>query len=405
MAVAALVSVVTPVGGGGRASAALSTVGGACGFHLGAPFETGALGSFGFEVPVYPANPHQACQVTVAAQASLAPAAGGSYTNVAGNAATDTITLAFSGGPLPLGLLWVWSPHCADPAAPGMFRMTADGQTASLPIPAMSCSPDFGGSSSLTFNRADAADTNVEVGMSATTSSGGYWTVSAGGVVQAKGDAVWSGDTPFLNKPAVGVAADPTGHGYWVVSVDGGIFSFGGAAYHGSLGAVHLNAPVVGMAPTPDGGGYWLVAADGGIFSFGNAVFHGSLGGVHLNAPVVGMAPTHAGGGYWLVAADGGIFSFGNAVFHGSLGGVHLNAPVVGMAATPNDGGYWLAGYDGGVFTFGRAAFHGSAGAAPLAAPIIGIAPTRTGHGYWLIGGDGGIFTYGDAGFHGATPL
>ncbi len=72
VAVAFLASAV----GGGRASAAPATVGGGCGFRLGVPFETGALGSFGLEVPVYPADPHQVCRVTVRVQASLRPVGG-----------------------------------------------------------------------------------------------------------------------------------------------------------------------------------------------------------------------------------------------------------------------------------------------------------------------------------------
>jgi hypothetical protein len=367
LAAAALAGLLAPAVVGGRAFAALPTVGGTCGFHLGEPFETGAAGSFGFEVPVYPANPHQTCQATVTARASLMAASGAGYTNVANDPATQTITLAFTGGPVPLGVLWVWSPHCADPAAPGVFTMTVDSQSSSMPLSAMSCSLGFGGSSSLSFNRVDPADTNIEVGVAGTTDGHGYWTVSASGVVQARGDATWSGDAPFSNLADVGIVADPTGHGYWVVAADGGVFSFGGASFHGSLGGVHLNAPVVAMAPTPDG----------------------------------------VGGGYWLVAADGGVFSFGDAAFHGSLGAVHLNAPVVGVAPTPDGvgGGYWLAAYDGGVFSFGDAAFEGSAGALSLAAPVYGVSPTPSGHGYWVLGGDGGIFTYGDAGFYGATPL
>ena len=393
--------------GGEPAGAASSTVGGTCGFHLGAPLVTGSAGSAGLEFLVYPANPSQVCQVRVTAQASLSPVSGGRYTNVIHNPSSEILTLDFTGGPLPLGILWLWSPHCADPVTPGIFTLTVDGQSSSSgPQSAPSCFPDLGGSSSLGFDFIDPADAYVAVGMAATTDGHGYWGVYASGAdVVAKGDAVTAGLLPPLNRPVVGVTADPAGHGYWIDTADGGVFSFGGAAFHGSLGAVHLNAPVVGMAATPDGGGYWLVAADGGVFSFGDAAFHGSLGAVHLNAPVVGMAATPDGGGYWLVAADGGVFSFGDAAFHGSLGGVHLNAPVVGMAATPDGGGYWLAAYDGGVFSFGDAPFEGSAGGLSLAAPVFAMAPTPSGHGYWLLGGDGGIFTYGDAGFFGSVPL
>ena len=54
-----------PATGGGPVDAAVSNVGGACGFHLGAPLATGAAGSAGFEFLVYPANPFQICQASV----------------------------------------------------------------------------------------------------------------------------------------------------------------------------------------------------------------------------------------------------------------------------------------------------------------------------------------------------
>jgi hypothetical protein len=74
----------------------------------------------------------------------------------------------------------------------------------------------------------------------------------------------------------VGMAATPTGRGYWTVASDGGIFSFGDAAFFGSMGGKPLDQPMVGMAATPTGRGYWTVASDGGIFSFGDAAFFGS---------------------------------------------------------------------------------------------------------------------------------
>jgi hypothetical protein len=406
LAVVSIAGGLMPMVGGEPADAAVSTVGGACGFHLGVPQATGAMGTADFEFPVYPANPFQVCQVTVTAQASLRPVSGGSYTNVSLDPSSETITLNFTGGPLPLGILWLWRRHCADPVTPGIFTLSVDGQSSSSgPQSAPSCFAGWGGSSALAFDFVDPAFTYILVGMATTVDGHGYWTVEASGAaVYGKGDAVVTGLLPPLNQRVVGVAAELTGQGYWIVAADGGVFSFGGAPFYGSLGAVHLNAPVVGMAATPDGGGYWLVAADGGVFSFGDAAFYGSLGAVHLNAPVVGMAATPDGGGYWLVAADGGVFSFGDAAFYGSLGGVHLNAPVVGMGATPDGGGYWLAAYDGGVFSFGDAPFEGSAGNLSLAAPVFAMAPAPSGHGYWLLGGDGGIFAYGDAGFYGATP-
>jgi hypothetical protein len=405
LAAISIIGGLMPVVGGASASAA-ATGAATCGFKLGAPQMTGALGSSGFEYPVYPTNPHQVCQVTVIAQVSLTPVSGGSFSNVVDDSPHQMVTLDFTGGALPLGIVWVWRPHCADPVVPGTFTLSVDGQTSSTgPLTAPSCFPDFGGSSSLSFDFVDPADSSVAVGMAGTVDGLGYWTVEASGaLVHGKGNAVVSGFVPPLNQRLVGVVADPTGHGYWIVAADGGVLSYGGALFYGSLGGLPLNAPIVGMAATHDGGGYWLVAADGGVFAFGDAVFHGSLGGMPLNAPIVGMTGTADGGGYWLVAADGGVFAFGDAVFHGSLGGMPLNAPVVGMGATPDGGGYWLAAYDGGVFSFGDAPFEGSAGGLSLAAPVFGMATTPSGHGYWLLGGDGGIFAYGDAGFFGATP-
>ena len=82
LAVASIAFGLIGFGGGEPAVAAISTVGGTCGFHLGAPLVTGSAGSAGLEFPVYPANPSQVCQVRVTARASLSPASGGSYTNV-----------------------------------------------------------------------------------------------------------------------------------------------------------------------------------------------------------------------------------------------------------------------------------------------------------------------------------
>ena len=46
LVMAVVVAFLASAVGGGRAFAAPATVGGGCGFHLGVPFETGALGSF-----------------------------------------------------------------------------------------------------------------------------------------------------------------------------------------------------------------------------------------------------------------------------------------------------------------------------------------------------------------------
>jgi hypothetical protein len=313
--------------------------------------------------------------------------------------------VTFTGTGLPVALVWFWSPHCADPAAAGIFRATVDGQSAQTNVSAQSCSPDFGGHASLSLIQVVPMQTLTVVAMAPTPTGHGYWTVTASGFVQARGDAATPAPEDVYDKPVVGIAARPTG-GYWLAGSDGGVFSYNGAVFYGSLGAVHLFAPVVGIAPTPSGHGYWLVASDGGVFAFGDAHFYGSLGGIRLAAPIVGIAPTPTGHGYWLVGSDGGVFTFGDAVFHGSLAtGVHLHTAIVGLARTPSGHGYWLVGNNGEVFSVPDAADHGSAVLAPLAAPVYGIAPAHGAQGYWLVAGDGGVFANGAAGFYGATPI
>ncbi len=224
------------------------------------------------------------------------------------------------------------------------------------------------------------------VGIAATRSDHGYWTVASDGGIFTYGDAQFYGSSGsiHLNQPVVGMAAAPDGRGYWLVAADGGIFTYGDAQFYGSSGSIHLNQPVVGMAATPDGRGYWLVAADGGIFTYGDAQFYGSSGSIHLNQPVVGMAAAPDGRGYWLVAADGGIFTYGDAQFYGSSGSIHLNQPVVGMAAAPDGRGYWLVAADGGIFTFGSAVYFGSLGGSGLTQPVVGMTATQGGNGYWI---------------------
>jgi hypothetical protein len=398
LAAGSLMTAATPAG------AAVSTVGAPCGFHVGTPQPSGAAGSEGFVVPLYPADRNQTCTATVNASGTLVRSSG-SYNNVSGNGASTTRTVTFSGTGLPVGLVWEWSPRCADPAAPGTFVATVDGQSAGIGVGAQSCFPDRGGHSSLGVVQVEPVDTFVVIGMAPTPTGHGYWTVTASGYVQARGDAATPALGGIYDHPMVGMAADPTG-GYWLVGSDGGVFSYDGAVFHGSLGSVHLAAPIVGMAATPTGHGYWLVASDGGVFAFGDAVFRGSLGGIRLAAPIAGMAATPTGQGYWLVGSDGGVFAFGDAVFHGSLAtGVHLSAPIVGIARTPTGQGYWLVGTNGEVFAVPDAADHGSAVLLHLDAPVYGIAAAPVTQGYWLVAGDGGIFNYGSAGFYGATPL
>jgi peptidoglycan hydrolase-like protein with peptidoglycan-binding domain len=221
-------------------------------------------------------------------------------------------------------------------------------------------------------------------------------------VVQAFGDASFSGSTSALglNAPLVGFAPTPTGRGYWLLARDGGVFSFGDATFQGSTGGLRLNRPVVGIAATRTGNGYWLVAEDGGIFAFGDARFLGSTGGMRLSRPIVAMTATPTGNGYWLLAADGGVFTFGDAAFQGSTGGTPLAKPAVGIARTPTGNGYWIAAGDGAVYAYGDATSFGNA---PGHEAITAIASAPDGQGYWLAGQDGGVYTAGNATFAGSA--
>ena len=166
------------------ASAAVSNGGGSCGFHLGVPLENGAAGTLGFEVPVYPASVHQSCRTPVTVAASITPLSGGRYTNIALDPGAQAVTLSFSGGPLPLGIVWLWRPHCGDPASTGIFTISAGGEnSSSAPLVAASCIPDLGGSSTLTFDGVDPVDPYVLVGIASTSGGNGYWTVPASGSV------------------------------------------------------------------------------------------------------------------------------------------------------------------------------------------------------------------------------
>jgi Peptidase family M23 len=134
------------------------------------------------------------------------------------------------------------------------------------------------------------------------------------------------------------VAVAPLG-GWWTVTADGIVTAHDGAPYYGDASLLPLVEPIVGMAPTPSGLGYWLVASDGGIFTYGDAGFFGSAGGIDLWQPIVAMAATDSGHGYWLLAADGGAFTYGDAAFLGSA------AVEPSPARRYVDGGTWPSGY------------------------------------------------------------
>jgi hypothetical protein len=198
-----------------------------------------------------------------------------------------------------------------------------------------------------------------------------------------------------LNENLVGIAATPSGRGYWTVAGDGGVFTFGDARFHGSLGNLALNRPIVGIASTAKGRGYWLVASDGGVFSFGDARFYGSRASAGAVAPIVAMTATPSGHGYWLVASDGGVFSFGDASFQGAGTSFRHGAPVVGMARTRSGFGYYLAAADGGVMAFGDARYSGSAIDGQHLATSIAV--PRNGRGYLVARTDGSVVGRGGA--------
>jgi hypothetical protein len=84
-------------------------------------------------------------------------------------------------------------------------------------------------------------------------------------------DAPAAAPTPSLpSKLVVGMAATPGGGGYWLVTAGGIVSHFGDAPAIGSLPNPPA-APVIGIAATVSGKGFWIVAANGKAFPFGDA--------------------------------------------------------------------------------------------------------------------------------------
>ena len=233
-------------------------------------------------------------------------------------------------------------------------------------IPVGSCQAD--GAAGITTDQrglARPAQSGCDIGaVEAQPATQGVRTASRDGNVYDFGTDISHGSLKTLGispaQPIVGITSTSSHGGYWLVGADGSVYAFGNATFHGSLKTLGItpSKPIVGIAATPSGGGYWLVGADGGIFGFGNAAFHGSLPGSHITPaqPIVGIASTPSGGGYWLVGTDGGIFALGNATFHGSLPGAGGAAsPVVGIEPTSTATGYWLAETNGTHPNFGTA--------------------------------------------------
>jgi hypothetical protein len=162
----------------------------------------------------------------------------------------------------------------------------------------------------------------------------GYWVVSDGGLIFARGDAPelcggWLRDCsdfpdqPFTWQAIVGAAATPTGQGLWALGRDGKLWTAGDAQSYGDVQSDPQTA--TGIAATPSGKGYYIVMEDGGVFSFGDAVFYGSTGGKrpgghHVTGIALAIGVDGKVYGYWLVAANGAVYTFGQAPFWGNAG-------------------------------------------------------------------------------------
>jgi hypothetical protein len=191
----------------------------------------------------------------------------------------------------------------------------------------------------------------------------GYFIVSSGGRIFARGDAPQLCDgllsdcsgfpkNAVASQSIVGAAATPSGNGLWALSRDRKVWTAGDARSHGDVQS-DPSIPT-GIAATPSGNGYYIVMKDGGVFSFGDALFYGSNGGKPPGGhPVTGIAQSIGDGGkvngYWLVADDGGVFTYGSAPFWGSPGGRNGGSPVTSIvsfpAAAPNGPPHRTRGY------------------------------------------------------------
>jgi hypothetical protein len=223
----------------------------------------------------------------------------------------------------------------------------------------------------------------------------GYWTVATDGGVFSHGASKFFGSMggKRLNAPMVGIAGTPTGNGYLTVAADGGVFAFGDGSFKGSMGGVPIASPIIGIEMTPSGQGYWLIALDGGIFAFGDAAYYGATTQLPVGQRpfgVIGMAPTPNGDGYWVTTFSGAIYSFGNAPY---LGGANtlsppINAPIIAIAARPalalaadpfvNGTGRTSAWID----DFGNERLeltHAPASSAPAGARILGVESLNVG--------------------------
>jgi len=308
-----------------------------------------AIGSFDAVNGMYLASVPTTCVGSPAsfhwnAQRSVAPPAGGQFTDPATDIAPDDgLGKAISAS-----------------AVVGYWAIGADGKVYNF-----GDAPKLGDASS---------PGNLIIDIEAAPHGTGYWTLDSKGVVTAFGPVSYGSLSPAdlkLGEKAVSMSGTRTGAGYWIFTNKGRMFAFGDANKDlGDVSTLKLNGDVVDSSPTPSGKGYYLTAADGGVFALGDAKFQGSMGAVKLNQPVVAIVPDPDGEGYWLVATDGGVFAF-KAVFKGSMGDTRLNKPMRGMV--PYGNGYLMVAEDGGVFNFSNKPFSGSTGNNPPAVPMVSI--------------------------------
>jgi len=222
---------------------------------------------------------------------------------------------------------------------------------------------DSGGQTrTIAIDGAPAYESVNEVGsIAAIPGKNGYWVVTTGGNIHARGEAPQlcggrlqncSGFSTGNGKHITAAAASPNGQGLWAVDSARHVWTAGNVVSYGDV--TSDNRVPTGIAATPSGQGYYIVMDDGGVHARGDAVFYGSTGG---NRPgghdLVGIALSQdlAGevDGYWLVGSDGGVHTFGNATFLGSSGGGPGRGAISGIVARPDGRSYAWVWKDGGV--------------------------------------------------------
>jgi len=234
----------------------------------------------------------------------------------------------------------------------------------------------------------------------------GYWVVTAGGVVQAFGDAPVLGSvaSKSLSGTIVGISQSADGKGYWLASSTGHVYGFGDAHVLGQVAKAKLTGVIVAIRASSDGRGYYLVSSKGTVYAFGDARGHGSIAAKKLVGSVVACALTAHNDGYLLVTSTGNVYAFGNAHAHGSVTAKQLVGKIVGITTTSNQAGYWLASSTGHVYAFGNAHLYGQV-AHGLAGSVTSLTPTPDAKGYWLVTTTGKVYSFGDAAPYGSDVV